>query len=190
MASTIKVDTIDTPSGSGNITLNRPIAGDGSNLTGLGYTEVGVATTTSGSTSTISGIPAAVKTVMIVVNATSNTGAAELQLLLGDSGGIETSGYLSMSHRSDVGTVTHSSDTTYILLANGGGGADPYSGIGHLTRSASGVNTWVYTSIIYQSIQAQNWTSATKSLSGELTQIQLKTSGTFDAGNWNIYYQK
>ena len=35
MASTIKVDTIDTPSGSGNITLNRPIAGDGSNLTGI-----------------------------------------------------------------------------------------------------------------------------------------------------------
>ena len=35
MASTIKVDTIDTPSGSGNITLNRPIAGDGSNLTSL-----------------------------------------------------------------------------------------------------------------------------------------------------------
>ncbi len=35
MASTIKVDTIDTPSGSGNITFNRPIAGDGSNLTSL-----------------------------------------------------------------------------------------------------------------------------------------------------------
>ena len=36
MASTIKVDTIDTPDGTGNITLNRPIAGDGSNLTGVG----------------------------------------------------------------------------------------------------------------------------------------------------------
>ena len=35
MARTIKVDTIDTPSGSGNITFNRPIAGDGSNLTSL-----------------------------------------------------------------------------------------------------------------------------------------------------------
>ena len=42
MASTIKVDTIDTPSGSGNITLNRPIVGDGSNLTGIsGGFEVG-----------------------------------------------------------------------------------------------------------------------------------------------------
>tara|TARA_R100000808_G_C2121043_1_gene132343 strand:- start:319 stop:894 length:576 start_codon:yes stop_codon:yes gene_type:complete len=35
MASTIKVDTIDTPDGTGNITFNRPIAGDGSSLTSL-----------------------------------------------------------------------------------------------------------------------------------------------------------
>ena len=38
MASTIKVDTIDTPSGSGNITLNRPVtglSGSGASLTSL-----------------------------------------------------------------------------------------------------------------------------------------------------------
>lgn len=35
MASTIKVDTIDTPSGTGNITVSRPLSGDGSGLTNL-----------------------------------------------------------------------------------------------------------------------------------------------------------
>ena len=35
MASTIKVDTVTTPDGTGNITFNRPIVGDGSNLTNL-----------------------------------------------------------------------------------------------------------------------------------------------------------
>ena len=35
MASTIKVDTVTTPDGTGNITFSRPIVGDGSNLTNL-----------------------------------------------------------------------------------------------------------------------------------------------------------
>jgi len=35
MASTLKIDTLTTPDGTGNITFSRPIAGDGSNLTAL-----------------------------------------------------------------------------------------------------------------------------------------------------------
>ena len=35
MASTIKVDTIDTPSGSGNISVSRPLSGSGASLTNL-----------------------------------------------------------------------------------------------------------------------------------------------------------
>ena len=35
MAATLRIDTLTTPDGTGNITLSRPIAGDGSNLTGI-----------------------------------------------------------------------------------------------------------------------------------------------------------
>ena len=35
MASTLKIDTVTTPDGTGNITFNRPIVADGSNLTNL-----------------------------------------------------------------------------------------------------------------------------------------------------------
>jgi len=35
MASTLKIDTVTTPDGTGNITFSRPIVGDGSNLTNL-----------------------------------------------------------------------------------------------------------------------------------------------------------
>ena len=35
MASTLKIDTVTTPDGSGNIAFSRPITGDGSNLTGI-----------------------------------------------------------------------------------------------------------------------------------------------------------
>jgi len=53
MASTIKVDTIDTPSGSGNITLNRPVtglSGSGASLTSLPATALtsGIAVTANG----------------------------------------------------------------------------------------------------------------------------------------------
>ena len=40
--STIKVDNLDTSNGTGNITLSRPIAGDGSNLTGVSPTKATV----------------------------------------------------------------------------------------------------------------------------------------------------
>jgi len=40
--STLKVDTLDTSNGTGNITLSRPIAGDGSNLTGVAPTKATV----------------------------------------------------------------------------------------------------------------------------------------------------
>jgi len=40
--STLKVDTITTISGTGNINLSRPIAGDGSNLTGVAPTKATV----------------------------------------------------------------------------------------------------------------------------------------------------
>ena len=42
--STLKVDTITTISGTGNINLSRPIAGDGSNLTGVAPTKATVET--------------------------------------------------------------------------------------------------------------------------------------------------
>ncbi len=40
--STLKVDTITTISGTGNINLSRPIAGDGSNLTGISPSKAAV----------------------------------------------------------------------------------------------------------------------------------------------------
>jgi hypothetical protein len=42
MVSTVKVTNIDTPDNTGNITFDRPIAGDGSNLTGVAPTKATV----------------------------------------------------------------------------------------------------------------------------------------------------
>ena len=44
MASTIKVTNIDTPDGSGNITVDRPLSGSGASLTALNASELGSGT--------------------------------------------------------------------------------------------------------------------------------------------------
>ena len=44
LASTIKVTNIDTPDGSGNITVDRPLSGSGASLTALNASELGSGT--------------------------------------------------------------------------------------------------------------------------------------------------
>ena len=113
-----------------------------------------------------------------------------MNLQLGDAGGIETSGYASTTHKGDhTFSRTFYNDTAHFGLADGGSGADPFCTVMNLTRSASGVNDWIVTWITKQSTGAVNWGSGSKTLSGELTQINLLTNGTFDSGNWNAYYQ-
>ena len=159
-------------------------------LPASGYTELGVAATTSGSSSTISSIPAAVKTVLIILNKVSCTGAAEVNLRLGDSGGLESSGYLSNTFKLSTSSQAQYIDTAHFGLSNGGGGGDLFSTVMNVTRSASGVHDWVVTWIAYGSNEpAQTVGVGMKTLSGELTQIGLVSTGTFDAGNWNAYYQ-
>ena len=172
--------------------LNGTTSAIQTQIDGAGYTELGVAATTSGSSSIISSIPAAVKTVLIIWNKISTTGAAEVNMQLGDSGGLETSGYLSNNHKhtTSSGHFTQFNDTAHFGISQGGGGADPFSTVMHLTRSASGANDWVVTWIAYQSNEpAQTMGVGMKSLSGELTQIAVITNGAFDGGGWNAYYQ-
>ena len=176
-----------------NLTGSLPSI-DGSNLTGLasGYTELGVANTTSGSSSTIGSIPAAVKTILIVFNQVSTTGAGEFNLQLGDSGGLETSGYLSNAHKMRAASTDQIGyhDTAHFGIAQGGGAADPIMTVMHLTRNAAGQHTWVLTWNAYVSSEyAACYGVGRKSLSGELTQISMITNGTFDSGTWNAYYQ-
>jgi hypothetical protein len=166
------------------------LAGTAVNAGSLGYTEVGLTTTTSGSTSTIGSLPSGIKTLLLSFDDISPSALAEFQLLLGDSGGIETSGYLSVHKRIDLTTIVHSNDSTFFYLVNAGSGADVISGNCVITRAGSSSNLWSINSAARQSVNGNNWCQGSKTLSGELTQVQIKLStGSFDAGSWNIYYQ-
>ena len=88
MASTIKVDTIDTPSGSGNITASRPLSGGGTwNLIGTNVASNSASLTQTGLDSASYDTYAIILTDIIPA-----TDGAESQLRMGDSSGIDSGG--------------------------------------------------------------------------------------------------
>ena len=126
---------------------------------------------------------------MIVLNKVSTGGASQIQVQLGDAGGLENSGYVGTNHRADGTSLTTINGTSYFIVANGGGAADPFCSVIHLHRSATGVQDWICTWLTKQSTAANNFGSGSKTLSGDLTQVALLTNGTFDAGGFNVFYQ-
>ena len=144
------------------------------------------AATTSGASIDFTGIPSGVKEVKVLLNGVSTNGTSLICVQIGDSGGIEASGYLSGAFRHDTPATTTvgfiSSSTT--LAANS------YDAVFTLALQSSSSNTWVNESGMY--CDGDTFTGGgAKDLSAELTQIRLTTVGgsqTFDAGSVNIQY--
>ena len=139
--------------------------------------------TTSGTTVTLSGIPAGVTRVDVLFEGVSSNGTGEFMLRLGDSGGIETSGYQSNSSNGD----NVDEDTTSLKISYGISAATSRNGIIHLRLKDATNNTWISGGILDKRTGTSliSFSSGAKSLSGALTQIQLlNTAGnTWDAGS-------
>ena len=165
-----------TVSGAGGVfTLGTPVTGSGSNIT-------------------FTGIPSTARLIIVSFdNISHNHGSnSDFKVILGDSGGLETSGY--------------TSNVIYTGSGNDqGGGA--YTN-GHTFYYQAGASTTIYGSVIISCADASNnkWcllshagTSAnyisdaagSKTLSGTLTQVQIMSGagGGIDAGTVNIMYQ-
>jgi hypothetical protein len=87
MASTIKVDTVTTPDGTGNITISRPIVADGTNLTNLPAANL-TGTLPAISGANLTGLPAVHRNDIIngglVVNQENQTAPADDAYTIGD----------------------------------------------------------------------------------------------------------
>jgi len=145
--------------------------------------------TTSGTSFTFSGIPAGTKRITIMFNEVSLSGTDDLLVQLGDSGGIETTGYVSTS-----------------IVANdaaGGNGASSTSGFVLYLSFATGIcsgniilnridgNNWIMSGVNKMATNSAVFSGGSKTLSAELTQLKVLTTGanTFDAGSVNIMYE-
>ena len=155
---------------------------DGSSVSTVGALTSGtVIATTSGTTADFTGIPSWVKRVTISLSGVSTNGTGEIGFRIGDSGGIESTGYVG-------GDGVAAFSTSFSLIATNTA-STLWGGIATLTLIDSSTNTWCYSGSFGRDTSAASTGGGAKSLSGVLDRVQLFTANTFDAGKVNILYE-
>ena len=155
------------------------------------YTEVSagvtIATeqaTTSGTTKDFTSIPAGTSVIWIMFDGVDNNGS-NFDITIGDSGGLETTGYVSQSASGDGGTFTYQSSTTAFNIIIPQAATGGMNGIMTLTHMSG--NTWISThNFCINDETAQG--AGSKTLSGELDRLRLTSGATLAAGVINISY--
>ncbi|MPY72155.1 MAG: hypothetical protein GEU92_19010 [Alphaproteobacteria bacterium] len=136
------------------------------------------------------GIPAWVKRITIQLAGTSTSGTDDLVLLIGDSGGFETSGYLGSV---STGSVSPENFTAYFQLDFNHTAAFVNHGRIVLELLDPATNLWVASGSLGRSDAANVFSvGGSKALSGALTQVRITTVGgtdAIDAGSINILYE-
>ena len=166
-------------------------SGDAGGLTwaavSAGFTIGTEQATTSGTTVTFGSIPAGTKMIIMNLHGVSQTsGDNYWGVRLGDAGGIETSGYVSESV-GDSGSMATATDR--LAFGDNVVSSGDASGQMILTLQDASNYTWCETFTIRTTTSELYNGAGVKSLSAELTQVQLYLSaGTFDAGAVNILY--
>ena len=143
---------------------------------------------TSGTSIDFTGIPAWVKRITVMLTNVSTNGITSLMVQLGDSGGIEVTGYLG-AESTAVG-ATAAQNSTGFNIKTGIAAANIFTGVVTLVLLDFSTNTWAQSGNIATSNSTQVGVSAgSKALSAALDRIRITTAnGTdlFDAGSISI----
>ena len=154
-----------------------------------------VSDTAKSATSTsvdFTGIPATAKRITVMFNGVSTNGSSLVQIQLGDSGGFETTGYLSGAASLVNGSsVNGSNSTTGILVLGANAATFVFYGVASL--SLIGSNSWVMGFSGGRTDAAAALSAGgSKTLSDTLDRIRITTingTDTFDAGTINIMWE-
>jgi hypothetical protein len=192
--STLNTTNLKHPSATGN---NIVLAADGGatfqQIQG-GSLTLATAQTASGTAVDFTGIPSWVKRITVMFSGVSTNGTSALQIRIGDSTGIVSTGYASSG-----GFIQQS--TTFAGVANATSGFQISTNFA-ATNSLSGIasisllsgNVWCATGTFttQASTPSGAFTAGSKTLSGTLDRIRITTvngTDTFDAGSINILYE-
>jgi hypothetical protein len=149
--------------------------------------------TTSGTSIDFTGIPSWVKRITVMFGGVSTSGTSIPMIQLGDSGGIEVTGYAG-----SAGFVTgvSSNAATYtdgFRLNQAHAASTVFHGNAVLALLSGASNTWAMSFVGgYSNSGGLKISGGSKSLSDALTQVRLTTvngTDTFDAGEVNIIYE-
>jgi len=148
--------------------------------------------TTSGTSIDFTGIPSWATKVIIQFVGVSTSGTSNILVQIGDSGGVEATGYLGGSTFMNA-AVTSSNFTTGFGVTQTTAATAVWHGSVTLTLEDSANFTWVASGVVGRSdVTAMNVCAGSKSLSAALDRVRITTVGgteTFDAGAINILYE-
>lgn len=147
---------------------------------------------TSGTNIDFTGIPSWVERITVMFAGVSTNGTSIIQIQLGDSGGIETTGYVgAASYLDNAASADTGSYTSGIALSRINTAASTWNGSVVITNLNS--NIWVANGLTANpEIPRTNPTAASKTLSDVLDRVRITTvngTDTFDAGTINILYE-
>jgi len=139
------------------------------------------------------GIPSWVKRITLMLDGVSTNGTSPVIVQLGDSGGIETSGYIGATALAQVSTSGSGGLSSGFTTDGNGTLASTYTRHGVITVLNISSNIWVAQGCVGEpTIQRVGFVGGSKSLSGVLDRIRITTvngTDTFDAGSVNIMYE-
>jgi hypothetical protein len=157
---------------------------NGTAVSGTGITMGTPVASTSGTSIDFTGIPSTAKRITVMLNGVSTNGTSPTLLQLGDSGGVETSGYLGSDNGSNFSAG---------FIFGGATAANVRYGTLVLNLVNSSTNTWSCFGVIGRSDAATvDQVGGIKATSATLDRVRLTTvNGTdaFDAGEVNISWE-
>lgn len=184
--------TIALPNASGTVALTSDIAVTSVNGNTGAVKTITLSTpqaTTSGTVKDFLSLPAGIRRITMTFSGVSTNGTANFLVQIGDSGGLETSGYVSGAGSTSANSTA--TDGFIITVSTTAGGVANGAVTLHLANATS--FTWVLNGVLSVGGGGQlTWSGGTKSLSAELDRIRLTTvaaADTFDAGEINITYE-
>jgi hypothetical protein len=181
---------------SGAITVSAPAVAGTNTLTLQAATATNAVNTlsttvlsTSGTAIDFTGLPAWVKRITVMFSGVSLSASANILVQLGDSGGIENTGYLGGCTLQAVGVTEAANSTAGYIIAVAAAARVVH---GNLIISAMGSNLWTASGAFgFSNAAASGACGGSKTLSDTLTQLRITTTSTdtFDAGAINILYE-
>ena len=146
--------------------------------------------TTSGTSKDFTSIPSWAKIITVQFIGVSVDASSDIIVQIGDSGGIETTGYLGAAWTSNTNNQNYTDGFSPAAVINA---ATVIHGTMTISLENGTANTWVASSqVAFSDSASMSFGSGSKSLSAALDRVRITTQGgtaNFDAGSINILYE-
>jgi hypothetical protein len=172
----------------GNTTVRGTLTATGGFVGISGITIGTEQASTSGTSIDFTGIPAGTKRICIMLSGVSTSGTSNLLVQIGDSGGVEVTGYVSEASN----TAASANSTIGYILTPNNGASQTRTGTVVLDLEHVANHTWIAHGCLASDGITNEFFAGSKSTSAELDRVRITTvngTDTFDLGAINISYQ-